>query len=194
MKLCDQCHRPFKTRPNRPAKYCSHACHGAAKQVRTMSGRADGKKLCRRCGVRKDLTEFNRHKGTVDERTTACKPCMVVANKKARKADPERWAVYSWRARIKGLYGINEKAYLDMLATQSGGCAICGRVTASETGRQKRLHVDHCHLTKKLRGLLCNFCNRGLALFLDNPARLRRAALYLEEHSHGKEEAVQTAA
>lgn len=43
--------------------------------------------------------------------------------------------------------------------------------------------VDHCHTTGKFRDLLCSNCNSGLGLLKDNPDILRKAALYVEEHS-----------
>jgi len=50
-------------------------------------------------------------------------------------------------------------------------CVICG---AAET-----LVVDHDHVTGKVRGMLCNHCNRGLGHFRDNPTLLEFAAQYL---------------
>ena len=41
------------------------------------------------------------------------------------------------------------------------------------------LVIDHCHLTGKIRGRLCNHCNRGLGHFRDNPALLAEAIVYL---------------
>lgn len=72
-------------------------------------------------------------------------------------------------------YGITEVDYQTLLAKQNGGCAICG-----SSGERRRLDVDHCHITDKIRGLLCNNCNRGLGHLKDDPALLRLAATYLE--------------
>lgn len=54
---------------------------------------------------------------------------------------------------------------------QNGLCAICKE--------NKKLVVDHCHITGNIRGLLCNTCNIGLGMMKDSPDILRAASLYL---------------
>jgi hypothetical protein len=70
-----------------------------------------------------------------------------------------------------------------MLIKQEGRCAIC---SLSETSRDRNdkikvLSVDHCHVTGKIRGLLCHSCNVGLGLFKDNIDTIQNAILYLKE-------------
>lgn len=68
-----------------------------------------------------------------------------------------------------------------MLAAQGGGCAICGVVPSEQKAKYRSfLHVDHCHVTGRVRGLLCGEHNLLLGRFNDNPALLRLAAAYLE--------------
>jgi phage/plasmid primase-like uncharacterized protein len=50
-------------------------------------------------------------------------------------------------------------------------CVICGA--------REALVVDHDHVTGKVRGMLCNHCNRGLGHFRDDPQLLEFAAQYL---------------
>lgn len=69
-------------------------------------------------------------------------------------------------------YGITRDRYNAILAAQAGGCAICGGTD--------RLHVDHCHTTKKVRGILCFGCNTAIGHMKDEASRLRLAALYLD--------------
>lgn len=71
---------------------------------------------------------------------------------------------------------MTEKDYADMYNSQSGKCAIC-RISYSLDSRD--LHVDHCHITGKIRGLLCLKCNLGLGKFYDNSDLLLAAASYL---------------
>ena len=59
-----------------------------------------------------------------------------------------------------------------MLDQQKGKCAICNQ-------EMEKPYVDHCHNTKKIRGLLCVNCNFGLGSFKDNPKLLMKAIKYL---------------
>lgn len=74
---------------------------------------------------------------------------------------------------IKKLYGLSVAEYETLAARQNGTCAIC-----KETPRRK-LCVDHCHETKKVRGLLCVGCNLALGHFSTNHL-LRAATSYLQ--------------
>lgn len=76
---------------------------------------------------------------------------------------------------LKKSYGISLEEYAEMLDFQAGVCAIC----LGHDRAFAHLAVDHCHATGKIRGLLCNQCNRALGSFKDDPARLRRALIYL---------------
>lgn len=65
---------------------------------------------------------------------------------------------------------ISDSALMDLKASITE-CAICG---SSEP-----LVVDHDHSTGKIRGMLCNHCNRGLGHFRDDPMLLEFARVYL---------------
>jgi hypothetical protein len=58
-----------------------------------------------------------------------------------------------------------------MLHAQGGVCGICElppEQTARKSktlGRHLSLHVDHCHRTGVVRGLLCHRCNQSIAQF-----------------------------
>jgi hypothetical protein len=79
---------------------------------------------------------------------------------------------------IRNQYGITLAEYNAMLEAQDYKCAICGNEDEVE-GR--RLAIDHCHTTGKIRGLLCGKCNRGLGLFYDNTNNLAKAIEYLNK-------------
>lgn len=69
-------------------------------------------------------------------------------------------------------------------ASQGGRCPICG--TALDSATKLRIpHVDHNHITGRVRALLCGRCNSALGLLRDDVAIVRAAANYLEEHNDG---------
>lgn len=68
-------------------------------------------------------------------------------------------------------YGASDSELIEMQSKPF--CVICGRPAR---------HIDHCHRTSKIRGLLCRQCNSALGLFQDRPDLLRRAAEYLESN------------
>ena len=72
-------------------------------------------------------------------------------------------------------YGITEADYDVLLEAGNGACWICHR-----RPKKQRLHVEHDHITKRIRGLACYRCNTMLQHANDKPAILRRAADYLE--------------
>lgn len=85
--------------------------------------------------------------------------------------------------RLKRVYGISLEEKLQMFESQNGKCAICERALLEAY----KSHVDHNHITGKVRELLCQDCNHGLGNFDENPAVLRRAVAYLHKHSEVKE-------
>ncbi|MFF4602284.1 endonuclease VII domain-containing protein [Streptomyces sp. NPDC001339] len=76
-------------------------------------------------------------------------------------------AQHLWRK-----YGLTEAERDERIASQGGVCCICLAAPAT--------HVDHCHRTGKVRGVLCFNCNSGLGVLRDAPAAALRAADYLE--------------
>jgi hypothetical protein len=118
----------------------------------------------------------------------------VVEKDKAHKRRPEIKETRNARRRISNnpdrrlnnrattlkKYGLTIKQFDDMMDQQNGVCAICGRPPATDGWRTvTRLHVDHDHVTGRVRGLLCDTCNRGLGYFHDDLVKLELAKQYL---------------
>lgn len=72
-------------------------------------------------------------------------------------------------------YNITLEQYNNMLLAQNGVCAICGQKG------ERMLCVDHDHTTGKVRGLLCDLCNRGLGFFKENTNIIIKALVYLNK-------------
>lgn|SRR5574343_104747 len=80
---------------------------------------------------------------------------------------------------LKHQYGLTLKQRDDLLKSQQYRCAICSTTTPTKFG----WHVDHCHTTNKVRGILCQFCNQLLGMAKDDTSILEKAILYLNESS-----------
>lgn len=95
-------------------------------------------------------------------------------HKRARKKALAEKKHAEW---ILKTYGITAEQYASLLRYQGGKCFICQRAT----GKRRRLSVDHDHKTGRVRGLLCNPCNRDVLGHLrDSVAALERAVMYLK--------------
>jgi hypothetical protein len=133
--------------------------------------------LCTKCYVRKPATEFSNYK-----KLHHCKTCVCEKAKKWSKDNPE----------YKHGQGLQKKKYWpgldakqahakwkEIFDAQNGQCAICGIPQESE---DRRLAVDHCHKTGKVRELLCMKCNRGMGMLADDPERIQKIVKYLQKH------------
>ncbi len=95
--------------------------------------------------------------------------------RKWKKAHPKENCENVRKSQFKR-YGLTLDAHAGLLSKQNYKCALCDQKFDST----KNTHVDHCHKTNKVRGLLCVRCNLGLGVFKDNPDILRKAAVYVE--------------
>ena len=81
---------------------------------------------------------------------------------------------YFLTRRINGGFNLSFEEYKKLIDTQKGLCAICDK---KDNGRA--LTIDHCHKTKKVRGLLCKKCNTAIGMLEDNPSLIEKAFWYL---------------
>ena len=63
--------------------------------------------------------------------------------------------------------------------------ALCARFADSPPKNTKSTHLDHCHTSGRIRGVLCASCNKGLGHFKDDPDLVKRAAHYIETADTG---------
>jgi len=101
--------------------------------------------------------------------------CSIECTRKERTASGKSKEAVR-RSQLRTKYGLSPEQYEAMLL--DARCAICG--TQEWPGRGNKPHIDHCHTTGRVRGLLCKDCNTALGMFNDDPVRLRAAAAYLE--------------
>ncbi len=87
---------------------------------------------------------------------------------------------------LKKNFNITLEQYNEILAKQNFVCAICEekeKTVHHVTGRLKSLAVDHDHVTGKIRGLLCQRCNRVLGKVRDNTDLLDKMKEYINANS-----------
>ena len=128
-------------------------------------------KTCRICKQTLPLDSFYR--GRLD-----CKSCHL--KKKRDSYDPNKTA----DKHLKQKYGISLAEYNQMLEDQEGVCAVCKRFSVDRSDTHKRMPVDHCHTTGKVRAILCNRCNLILGKAEDSIELLNNLSNYLSTHSN----------
>lgn len=136
---------------------------------------------CKKCNEAKGTEFFHVDKTRSNGYHPYCKLCRVeyttkYANGSRKTPEGKARAIAAHRKRE---YGVTEEQYNKLLNEQGGCCAICGQQEKSI--KKVSLAVDHNHRSGKIRGLLCDTCNRGLGFFKDDPALLFKAIGYLAE-------------
>lgn len=79
-------------------------------------------------------------------------------------------------------YNITIDDYDNMYIKTEGKCAICGE-HRPQYG-QLRHSIDHCHVTGKVRNLLCPNCNTALGKFKENIDIMKKAIEYVKLHAN----------
>lgn len=147
---------------------------------------ADGMKTCSICNKSVHASIFRKDKDRHDGLSSKCKPCANAWHREYRRLNPGLREKYSPSVKnprashLKAAYRISEQQYSDMLIAQGGHCAVCQR---KRPGGRGSFHVDHDHVSGKVRGLLCARCNMGIGQLGDSIEGLRAAISYLERHT-----------
>lgn len=128
---------------------------------------------CGKCSRLLNAAAFGTYKN--GRLRSDCKECRSSTEvQRVRDQTPEARAARA-RRHLLNKYDLTPEEYADLLAGQGGACAICG----APPPPHRRLAVDHCHDTGRVRGLLCGHCNRALGLLGESPDRVLRAHTYL---------------
>jgi hypothetical protein len=101
------------------------------------------------------------------------KGAEIRASRRYRYATDPEYREKHYAHNLMFNYGLTIEQFRNLLHRQNYACAICERPF------DRTPHVDHCHVTHWVRGLLCHRCNPGLGNFQDNPAFLVKAARYM---------------
>jgi hypothetical protein len=102
-----------------------------------------------------------------------------------RKARIEANPLMESNRNLKRKFNLTRDQFIAKSDSQNNVCAICKEVETSidgRTGSLKNLAVDHCHITNKIRDLLCNRCNTTIGKAGDNPELLIEMTNYILKH------------
>lgn len=165
---------------------------------------ADGlsAKTCRSCGASLPIDAFHRSNASRDGLQAECKVCRrayrnnsvesqrassrrhyaknpakrMAATKLWRQRNAQASRFAKFRTSLRTAYGITVEKWAQMYDAQNRACAIC----LSRLEFDRSTTVDHCHKSGKVRGLLCQQCNRGIGMLRDDVAVLGRAIEYIK--------------
>ena len=174
-----------------------HECPAPSNMVKMYSEL--NRKKCVMCKEDKTLDQFNADSRQHDGKAQRCRVCRNAYrmrsdvrenvsryNKEHRKAHALEHREKDRRNNLKQKFGITIDQYQELFAAQKGKCAVCGKLQKHNKPYKKNgtiawLCVDHNHETNKIRGLLCDRCNRAIGLFGDSTDLLFKALVYLKQ-------------
>lgn len=148
-------------------------------------------KTCSKCNETKQRSEYHRDSSKGDGLCPQCKECKTATNlswtaenrerqrettRRWQEENKEQYAASKRSAHPKRAYGITLEQHDAILTLQRHQCAICYKPAAAD---DRTFHIDHCHTTGEVRGILCPKCNKGLGLFDDLPEVIMNAAKYV---------------
>lgn len=169
MSRCKKCmlaysseRRRLKPPPSSRRRPKDFTCTGCGASYR-LNGRFGSRRICASCqehGRHCGLCKTYKPSDQFSPGGKACRPCLQSYNRERN-------------------YGFSRGTVEVVLAEFGDSCAICGAVAGGPSCPKQALHIDHCHSTGVVRGLLCSFCNSGLGYFRDDAGLLSAAIEYL---------------
>lgn len=120
-------------------------------------------KICSKCNAEKDISQFSKNRNST---LTVCRDCCYKREKEFYNDHKNK--LTKRKSTIKRKYGIEYDSYLSMLTEQGCKCKICQKTLEEFSPKATKPHVDHCHTTGKVRGILCCYCNTMLGVYNDD--------------------------
>lgn len=173
---CPKCNKQFVDWTCRNRTFCSRKCAGIDENMDINAPRK-----CTKCGKLKEPKEFCVDSTKkITGRRPDCKECNY--KRSVEWGRKNKFKHYWYTAKYR--YNLTEEQYHAMMSDQNGKCAICKKTPPYKRHRKTtiRLHIDHCHKTNKVRGLLCTKCNSALGLFGDDIEKMKIAIKYLRRN------------
>lgn len=144
-------------------------------------------KICFTYKIEKNFSDFHKRNTRKDGLCAYCKICVLKRN--SEKEYKQQRAIYGLQYRknsidqrrnynLKKSYGVTLEQKKEMFEKQERKCAICPRTIENVNVAC----LDHEHITKKIREILCRKCNSAIGLLGDDPEICDNAAAYIRKH------------
>ena len=164
-------------------------------QFRKDSSRKDGLHCtCNTCNIEIQRRWYVNNKEKAKKKANVSyhlnKEKISVRRKLDRKLNPDKYRQaakkqykphkskeYSWKN--AGILDMTIERYNELLNSQNNKCAICNELS---TNFKKALSVDHNHKTGKVRGILCDNCNRALGYLKESEQIIINLLNYVRCH------------
>jgi Recombination endonuclease VII len=170
-------------KPVTQCSVCGHFRVCKAGKCTTCRQKSKPTTLCIKCGEVKICLFSGRCAACYKREYYLANRDIVIAKVQAyTKLNPEKRRSWGITSHYRTKYGKTLSDLLELHTAQEEQCAICSGTLpppGSGSGVKLGCHVDHCHKTGEVRGLLCCTCNSLLGKARDSPAILQRAAAYL---------------
>lgn len=164
-KPCSRCGR--EKEPGRCKRFCPSCQTDPQRLLERKRAKRKKVALCSDCGTQKEMGPEGTNQGR--------KWCVNCRERRIQNSEQNHKTLHRFYE-LRKRYGLDVTSYYRMLKSQDGKCKICRKGCKSG----QALGVDHCHTSKRVRGLLCKRCNMALH-FIENKDWLKRASDYLEE-------------
>lgn len=182
MKICSRCNiqkslNKFKkyTTKNKDIRFVSNCLECASLDLKLENkNKKQLNPFCKHCNI--PLDSNNWHASMKKECCYVCKTC--------HKSYKSQSFEVNKNSKLTKKYKITYEEFLKLKEEQNNVCKICKKTELFNTKNKTdsmNLAVDHCHITGKIRGLLCLKCNRALGLFEDSIDNLNQAIQYLKD-------------
>lgn len=138
--------------------------------------------ICRSCKKHLPFEKFSKQASCKSGYRKTCKDChnqyvreiWYKKNSFKQIASSKKWRLENKSQFLATKYKCDLKTMEDLLSFKK--CQICGR--------SENLHIDHCHSSGGVRGILCRSCNIGIGNFEENIERINAAISYLQKHQN----------
>lgn len=146
-------------------------------------------KRCTKCEKLQCISQYTKDKRLRSGLKSRCRICMKAQHAEWRRQDNQAYnrqrgrdyyATHKAQRRaycVARKYNLSIEQWDALYHAQGGCCALCSVDLSSLPS--KDVHVDHCHTTNKVRGILCSGCNTSLGKLGDTPESIMRAYHYL---------------